>query len=184
MCTWVWVYACTYVWIYLYLLTLTHWVCFTLKYIKVVMNLSIYIYFLIDLMQYYWVHQLVVCEQSLTPDMGDCCYEQLHFWTDSAITFHQLLSSTLKLEIIFNQSHVCACVFLPRHSAAFCHHGWAAGSGVSKCGAALLPPNQGRVSLQPQPRTSVEQQRLDWDFWGTHSRVAHTKGSRVLHLQI
>lgn len=70
-----------------------------------------------------------------------------------------------------NQSHVYVCVcFSSSEQPALRHHGRTASSGVSKCGAALLPPNQVRVSLQPQPRSPVEQQWLDWCFWGTHAR--------------
>lgn len=105
---------------------------------------------------------------TLTPDMGAWCCEQLRVWTSAAITFHQLLSSGLKPEPDLTGA---TCVFLPGHSTALCHHGrTAACSGVSKCGAALLPPNQVRVSLQPECRTPVEQQRLGWHLWGTHER--------------
>lgn len=115
------------------------------------------------------MHQRVVCKHSIGPYIGDRCYEQAAFL--NRLCYH--LSSAVLLHTE-SGAHLTGstCVFF-LNSTAFYHHGQTAGSGVSKCGAAVLSPNQGGVSLQPEPWSSVEQQWLDWDFRGTFSHVTN-----------
>lgn len=106
----------------------------------------------------------------------DAWYGRLVFWAAACLNrlCYRFSSAALlcaETGAHINQSHVYVCVcFSSSEQPALRHHGRTASSGVSKCGAALLPPNQVRVSLQPQPRSPVEQQWLDWCFWGTHAR--------------